>query len=57
MSFGKYHKEEWVENCCEGGLGIRKSPSQRKGKKNRIKDQWVIKQKAATYRKCAIKIL
>jgi len=23
-------KEEWVENCCEGGLGIVKSPCQRK---------------------------
>ena len=32
-SFHQYHKNcktEWVENCFEGGLGIVKSPYQRK---------------------------
>ena len=31
--------------CCKGGLGVGKSP-----KKNRIKDQRVIEQKATMYR-------
>ena len=46
----QYHtncKEEWVENCCEGELGIGKNPYQRKEKK--IENQWVIMQKATTY--------
>ena len=32
-SFQQYHtncKEEWVGNCCEGGMGIVNSPYQRK---------------------------
>ena len=44
---GQYYtncKEEWVENFFKGGLGIGKSPYQRKDK-----NQWVIKQKATKY--------